>query len=77
MSDATSSTTDQDLFSRDELKQFEADDVVAGSAIGKMLTAFFCYTVLAMSIAAWWTFRDTAKRADQATNSAPAPAAHH
>ena len=38
-----------------KVEQFEADDVVAGSAIGKMLSILFLYTVLAMSFVAWWT----------------------
>ncbi len=50
------STNDEPLFSAVEIEQFEADDVVAGSAIGKMLSILFLYTVLAMSFVAWWTF---------------------
>lgn len=45
------------LFSDADLEQFDADDVQAGSAIGKMLSIFFLYTVIAMSIVVWWTFR--------------------
>ncbi|MEY3459901.1 MAG: hypothetical protein RL215_3058 [Planctomycetota bacterium] len=44
------------LFSVVEVEQFSADDVTAGSAIGKMLSALFLYTVVAMSIASWWTW---------------------
>ncbi|MEO2015791.1 MAG: hypothetical protein ABGZ53_15625 [Fuerstiella sp.] len=44
------------LFTALEVQQFEADDVVAGSAIGKMLSALFLYTILAMSFVTWWTF---------------------
>lgn len=50
------SATDKQLFSAVEIEQFEADDVVAGSAIGKMLSMLFLYTVLAMSLVVWWTF---------------------
>lgn len=44
------------LFTAVEIEQFEADDVVAGSAIGKMLSVLFLYTVFAMTFVAWWTF---------------------
>lgn len=73
MSETTAPATDQELFSRDDLKQFAADDVVAGSAIGKMLSLFFLYTVFAMSLVAWWTFSDTAERAAERP-AATAPA---
>jgi hypothetical protein len=47
---------DEPLFTAIEVQQFEADDVVAGSAIGKMLSLLFLYTILAMSFVAWWTY---------------------
>lgn len=71
---APTTTEGEDLFSREDLKQFASDDVQAGSAIGKMLSFFFLYTVLAMSLVAWWTFSDTAERAEEA--AAPATADH-
>ncbi len=79
MSEPTAApAADQDLFSRDDLKQFASDDVEAGSAIGKMLTLFFAYTVVAMSLVAWWTFSDTAERAAEANGGeAPATAGDH
>lgn len=43
-------------FEREEVAQFDADDVQAGRAIGKMLSLFFIYTLVAMSIVALWTF---------------------
>lgn len=43
------------LFTAVEIEQFEADDVSAGGAIGKMLSALFLYTIVAMGIAGWWT----------------------
>lgn len=49
-------TPEKPLFSAVEVEQFEADDVIAGSAIGKMLSILFLYTVLAMSFVAWWTY---------------------
>jgi hypothetical protein len=52
----SATTEDEPLFTANEVQQFEADDVVAGSAIGKMLSLLFLYTVLAMSFVAWWTF---------------------
>lgn len=45
-----------ELFSATEIEQFGADDVTACGAIGKMLSALFLYTVLAMGIAGWWTY---------------------
>jgi hypothetical protein len=45
------------LFDREELTQFAADDAEAGRRIGKILSALFIYTLLAMSIATWWTLR--------------------
>ena len=44
------------LFSDSELAQLDADDADAGRALGKMLSSFFLYTILAMSLAAWWTY---------------------
>jgi hypothetical protein len=43
------------LFEDDELAQFDADDVTAGSALCKMLSLFFLYTVIAMAIVGAWT----------------------
>jgi hypothetical protein len=43
------------LFEDDELAQFDADDVTAGSAICKMLSLFFLYTVIAMALVGLWT----------------------
>lgn len=37
-------------FELTELKQFGEDDAEAGRAIGKMLSLFFVYTVLAMTV---------------------------
>ncbi len=51
-----SSAADAPLFSVVEIEQFGADDVQAGGAIGKMLSALFFYTVIAMGIAGWWTW---------------------
>lgn len=45
------------LFTDEELMQFEADDQSAGSSIAKILATLFVYTVLAMLIVGWWTFR--------------------
>ena len=51
-----SSTTEEIPFSKDELKQFGADDAEAGSAIGRMLSLFFFYTVIVMTISTVATF---------------------
>lgn len=57
-SPATATETPADpLFNKQELQQFEADDREAGQAIGKMLSTFFLYTIIVMSLAAWWTWR--------------------
>lgn len=45
------------LFSSDELHQFVTDDTEAGRRIGKILSALFIYTLVAMSVAVWWTFK--------------------
>jgi hypothetical protein len=46
-------------FNRDDIAQFDADDVAAGKSIGVMLSWFFLYTVVVMSLAAWWTISQT------------------
>lgn len=45
------------LFSREELRQFAAEDAEAGRRIGKILASLFIYTIIAMSVAIWWSFR--------------------
>ena len=45
------------LFDEQELADFESDDHHAGRAIGKMLSAFFLYTVIVMTLVALWTLR--------------------
>ncbi len=52
----TTAAADAPLFSPAEVEQFAADDETAGGAIGKMLSALFLYTIVAMSIAGWWTW---------------------
>lgn len=44
-------------FEKSELTRFDKDDVQAGGSIGKMLALIFLYTILAMGIAGWWTYR--------------------
>ncbi|MEX1232136.1 MAG: hypothetical protein WEB58_17965 [Planctomycetaceae bacterium] len=44
-------------FDNHDLEFFDAEDVQAGRAIGKLLSSFFLYTVIAMSVVAYWTFR--------------------
>lgn len=54
---AFSSEEAPSLFTREELRQFAADDAEAGRRIGKILAALFIYTIVAMSVAIWWSFR--------------------
>ncbi len=54
---ATATAPPQPLFDPEELAQFDSDDTLAGSHIGKMLAFFFLYTVIVMSIVVWWTYR--------------------
>jgi hypothetical protein len=53
---AAASAQAEGLFTRDEIEQFDADDENAGGTIGKMLALFFLYTVIVMSVVAWWTY---------------------
>ena len=48
---------EQLLFDHAEQRLFAADDAEAGRRIGKILAALFVYTLIAMSIATWWTIR--------------------
>ena len=52
----THATPPQNPFERDELEQFDRDDVDAGKHIGLMLSAFFVYTVIVMSAAGLVTY---------------------
>jgi hypothetical protein len=45
-----------ELFTRDELKSFDADDVEAGKNICRMLSLFFFYTVIVMGISTIVTY---------------------
>ena len=53
---ATATELPENPFEPEELAQFDADDVNAGKAIGVMLSLFFLYTMIAMSIVGLWTF---------------------
>jgi hypothetical protein len=46
-------------FDRDDLVEFTEDDTEAASNIGKMLTAFFFYSLLAMAFVSWWAYTAT------------------
>lgn len=46
-------------FDRDDLVEFKEDDTEAASNIGKMLTAFFFYSLLAMACVSWWAYSVT------------------
>lgn len=52
---AATSEQAKELFTKGELQQFDADDDMAGGTIGKMLALFFLYTVIVMTVVAWWT----------------------
>ncbi|MEQ9411749.1 MAG: hypothetical protein RIK87_28800 [Fuerstiella sp.] len=68
-----STVADKPLFTAVEVEQFDADDVVAGSAIGKMLSLMFLYTVLAMTFVVWWTYSSVSEsqnNADETTEHA-------
>lgn len=45
-----------EAFEPKEIEEFESEDTIAGRAIGKMLSWFFLYTVIVMSLAAYWTY---------------------
>ncbi len=72
-----SDSADAPLFSAVEIEQFGADDVQAGGAIGKMLSALFFYTVIAMGIAGWWTWSSVNAHNAEAAASKPAEHAVH
>lgn len=63
MSDAPATTHDapatEEPFDKSELQQFIRDDQFAGRVICKMLSALFIYTLVAMSLAAGWTYYST------------------
>ncbi len=46
-----------DMFAKTDLKFFDAEDGHAGGVIGKMLSLFFFYTVIVMSLVAYWTIK--------------------
>ena len=54
---STATAVPENPFEREELAQFDADDVQAGKAIGKMLSLFFLYTLIATAFVGWWTFQ--------------------
>jgi len=74
MTETSSPATDAPLFTAVEIDEFAADDVVAGKAIGQMLSLLFLYTVLAMALVSWWTFRTVSERSSPtgATTEHPA-----
>ncbi len=59
MSDAhapEAAAASHELFEKHELQEFVTDDQEAGRAICKLLSVLFIYTLIAMSIAAGWTY---------------------
>lgn len=49
-----------ELFSNQEIDQFEQDDSKAGFLLCSMLTVFFLYTVLVMAFTVSWTMNQLA-----------------
>ena len=43
-------------FDNQDVRGFRADDAEAGANIGKMLVAFFFYSLCAMAFVTWWAF---------------------
>jgi hypothetical protein len=64
------------LFTVAEVEQLTNDDAIAGRAIGKMLSALFLYTVVAMIIVTSWTYWSvvTNHTSESVTDAASAPA---
>jgi hypothetical protein len=52
---AAPAETPEPLFTNEELRGFESDDVAAGRIICKMLSILFIYTLIGMSIVSFWT----------------------
>lgn len=52
----SASAESEQLFTADEIRQFDRDDAEAGQAIGKMLSIMFLYTVIVMGISAAVTY---------------------
>ena len=44
------------MIDADELSSLDGEDVQAGKVIAQLLCFFFLYTIVVMSIAAWWTW---------------------
>ena len=51
-----SATGAEPLFTVAEIEQLTNEDVIAGRALGKMLSVLFLYTVVAMIVVTSWTF---------------------
>ena len=43
-------------FSREQIREFQADDAAAMGTIAKIMTTLFTYTVVIMSVVILWTF---------------------
>jgi hypothetical protein len=43
------------VFDREDIAQFDQDDVTAGRVLCKLLSLFFLYTLIAMGFVAWLT----------------------
>ena len=76
MSETPTQVSNEPLFTNTEIEKFDADDVVAGKAIGKMLSLLFLYTVFAMATVSWWTYSTVSARSQPQTPATP-DAGHH
>ena len=43
-------------FNDQDLKDFDADDVDAGKTLGRLLSFFFMYTIIAVGMVCWFTW---------------------
>ena len=48
---------DDNGFTPEDHFMFKDDDLTAGRTIGKILCTLFFYSLLAMSVVIWWSFR--------------------
>ena len=61
-----------DPFDRDDVAEFKASDTEAASTIGKMLVAFFFYSLVVMACVAWWAYSVSGTGNEQSPANAPA-----
>ena len=52
----TDSVHEDAVFSKQQIREFHADDAAAMGTIARIMTALFTYTVVIMSVVILWTF---------------------